>query len=138
MNIDQFGVSRIGENWFRCSKLIPNGFQSAVIHSNPLTWFLTNLIKFACELEDEFELARSHILHQNPLPTVSQAIHKLVDDETCLIFTQTMVLAIPAVIPQSATPIFPSVGSSTYVSKGKENNVRGHNNKKPLLIYSLC
>ena len=35
-------------------------------------------------LRDEFELARSHILHQDPLPTVSQAIHKLVDNETHL------------------------------------------------------
>ena len=33
---------------------------------------------------NEFESARSHILHQNPLPIVSQAIHKLVDDETRL------------------------------------------------------
>ena len=35
-------------------------------------------------LRDEFKLARSHILHQDPLPTVSQAIHKLVDNETRL------------------------------------------------------
>ena len=35
-------------------------------------------------LRDEFELARSYILHQDPLPTVSQAIHKLVDNETRL------------------------------------------------------
>ena len=33
---------------------------------------------------NEFESARSHIIHQNPLPIVSQAIHKLVDDETRL------------------------------------------------------
>ena len=54
-------------------------------------------------LRDEFESAISHILHQNPLPTVSQAIHKLVDDETRLqtdlISTQTMVLANPVVVP---------------------------------------
>ena len=49
-----------------------------------------------------------------------------------------MVLATPAVVPQTATPIFPSTGSSTYVSKGKGNNVIKHNNKKPLLICSFC
>ena len=69
-------------------------------------------------------------------------MHKLVDDETCLqtypISTQTMVLATPAAVPQTATPIFPSAGSSTYVSKGKGNNVIRHNNKKPLLICSFC
>ena len=58
-------------------------------------------------LRDEFELARSHILHQDPLPTVSQAIHKLVDNETRLqtepISIQTMVLATPTVVP-IATP----------------------------------
>ena len=49
-----------------------------------------------------------------------------------------MVLATPATVPQTATSVCPSVGSSTYVFKGKENNVRQHNNKKPLLICSLC
>ena len=92
-------------------------------------------------LRDEFESAISHILHQNPLPTVSQAIHKLVDDETCLqtdpISTQTMVLATPAAVPQTATPVFPSAGSSTYVSKGKGNNIKRHNNKKPLFICNF-
>ena len=33
---------------------------------------------------DEFESARSHILQLDPLPIVSQAIHKLVDNETRL------------------------------------------------------
>ena len=93
-------------------------------------------------LRDEFELARSHILHQDPLPTVSQAIHKLVDNETCLqtepISIQTMVFTTPAVVPQTVTPVFPSVSSPTYVSKGKGNNVRRHNNKKSLLICSFC
>ena len=42
------------------------------------------LFQFLMGLRDEFESARSHILHQNPLPIVSQAIHKLVDDETRL------------------------------------------------------
>ena len=36
-------------------------------------------------LRDEFESAKSHILHQDPLPKVSQAIHKLVDDDTRLL-----------------------------------------------------
>ena len=53
-------------------------------------------------LRDEFELARSHILHHDPLPTVSQAIHKLVDNETRLhtepISIQTMVFATPAAV----------------------------------------
>ena len=93
-------------------------------------------------LRDEFESIRSHILHQDPLPTISQAIHKLVDDETRLqtdpISIQTMVLATPTAVPQTATPVFPSASSSTYVSKGKGNNVRRHNNKKSLLIYSFC
>ena len=93
-------------------------------------------------LRDEFESARSHILHKDPLPTVSQAIHKLVDDETRLqtdlISIQTMVLATPAVVPQTATPVFPSASSSTYVSKGKGNNIRRLNNKKSLLICSFC
>ena len=93
-------------------------------------------------LRDEFESSRSHILHQNPLPIVSQAIHNLDDDETRLqtdpISTQTMVLATPIVVSQTATPVFPSIGSSTYVSKGKGNNVRRHNIKKPLLICSFC
>ena len=61
------------------------------------------LFQFLIGLRDEFESARSHILHQDPLPTVSQAIHKLVDDETRLqtnpIFIQTMVLATPAFVP---------------------------------------
>ena len=42
------------------------------------------LFQFLMGLHDEFESARSHILYQDPLPTVSQAIHKLVDDETGL------------------------------------------------------
>ena len=42
------------------------------------------LIQFLMGLRDEFESAISHILHQDPLPTVSQAIHKLIDYETCL------------------------------------------------------
>ena len=100
------------------------------------------LFQFLMGLHDEFELARSHILHQDPLPTVSQAIHKLVDDETCLqtdpISIQTIVLATPANVPQTTSPVFPSASSSTYVSKGKGNNVRRHNNKKSLLIYSFC
>ena len=49
-----------------------------------------------------------------------------------------MVLATPPAVPQTVTPVFPSAGSSTYVSKGKGNNVRRHNNKKPLLICSFC
>ena len=49
-----------------------------------------------------------------------------------------MVLATPVVVPQTATPVFPSAGSSTCVSKGKGNNVRRHNNKKFVLIYSFC
>ena len=85
-------------------------------------------------LRDEFESARSHIPHQDPLPTVSQAIHKLVDIETRLqtepISIQTMVLATPAVVPQTVT--------LDHVSKGKMNNVRRHNNKKSLLICSFC
>ena len=100
------------------------------------------LFQFLIGLCDEFESARSHILYQNPLPTVSQAIHKLVDDETRLqinpISTQTMVLATLVVVPQTTTLVFPSTGSSTYVSKGKGNNVRRHNNKKRLLICSFC
>ena len=93
-------------------------------------------------LRDEYELAISHILHQDPLPTVSQAIHKLVDNETCLqtepISIQTMVLATPATVSQTVTYVFPSVSSPTSVSKGKGNNVKRHNNKKSLLIYSFC
>ena len=93
-------------------------------------------------LHDQFESARSHIQHQNPLPTVSQAIHKLVDDETGLqtypISIETMILATPAAIPQTTTTIFPFAGSSTYVSKGKGNNVRQLNNKKHILICSFC
>ena len=94
------------------------------------------------ELRDEFESAKSHILHQDPLPTVSQAIHKLVDDETHLqtypISIQTMVLGTPVIVPQTATPVFPFASSSTYVSKGKGNNDKRHNNKKSLLICSFC
>ena len=94
------------------------------------------------ELRDEFESARSHILHQDPLPTISQVIHTLVDDETRLqtdpISIQTMVLATSAVVPQTATPIFLFANSSTYVSKGKGNNVIRHNNKKSLIICSFC
>ena len=93
-------------------------------------------------LRDEFELARSHTLHQDPLPIVSQAIHKLVDNETRLqtepISIQTMVLATPAAVSQTITPVFPSVSSPTSVSKGKGTNVRRHNNKKFLLICSFC
>ena len=80
------------------------------------------------ELRDEFELARSHILHQDPLPIVSQAIHKLVDNETRLqtepISIQTMVLATAATVSQTFTPVSPSVSSPTSVSKGKGNNVK--------------
>ena len=99
------------------------------------------LFQFLMGLRDEFEKARSHILHQDPLPTVSQAIHKLVDNETRLqtepISIQTMVLATPTVVQQTVTPVFPSISSPTYVTKGKGNNVRRHNNKKSLLIYSF-
>ena len=53
-------------------------------------------------LHDELESVRSHILHQDPLPAVSQAIHKFVDDETRLqtdpISIQTMVLATLVVV----------------------------------------
>ena len=99
------------------------------------------LFQFLIGLRDEFESAISHILHRDPLPTISQAIHKLVDDETRLqtnpISIQTMVLATPTVVSQTATVVFPFVGSSTYVSKGQGNNVRRHNNKKSLLICSF-
>ena len=99
------------------------------------------LFQFLIGLRDEFELARSHILHQDPLPIISQAIHKLVDNETRLqtksISIRTMVLATPVVVLQIVTPVFPSVSSPTYVSKGKGNNVRRHNNKKSLLICSF-
>ena len=44
-----------------------------------------------------------------------------------------MVFATPAAVPQTATSVFPS----TYVSKGKGNNVRRQNNKKSLLICSF-
>ena len=61
------------------------------------------LFQFLMGIRDEFELARSNILHQDTLPTVSQAIHKLVDNETRLqtepISIQTMVLATPGAIP---------------------------------------
>ena len=77
---------------------------------------------------DEFELAISHIIHHDLLPTISQVIHKLVDNETRLqtepISIQTMVLATPATVPQTVTPVFPTVSSPTFVSKGKGNNVR--------------
>ena len=93
-------------------------------------------------LHDEFELAISHSLHQDPLPTVLQAIHKSVDNETRLqtepISIQTMILATPAAVLQTITPFFPFVSSPTSVSKGKWNNVRRHNNKKSLLICSFC
>ena len=93
-------------------------------------------------LHDEFELAISHILHQDPLPTVSQSIHKLVDNETHLqnepSSIQTMVLATLATISQTVTSIFPSVSSPTSVSKGKGSNVRRYKNKKSLLICSFC
>ena len=46
-----------------------------------------------------------------------------------------MVLATPATVSQT---VFPFVSSSTSISKGKGNNVRRHNNKKSLLIYSFC
>ena len=49
-----------------------------------------------------------------------------------------MVLATPAAVPQTVTPIFPSVSSPTYVSKGEGNNVKRHNNKKSFLICSFC
>ena len=79
------------------------------------------LFQFLMGLRDEFESAISHILHQDPLPTVSQAIHKLVNNETRLhtkpISIQTMVLATPIAVPQTVTPVFPSVNSPTYVSK---------------------
>ena len=100
------------------------------------------LFQFLRGLRDEFELARSHILHQDPLPTVSQAIHKLVDNETRLQIEprsiQTMVLATPTTVSQTVTPVFPSVSSTTSVSKGKGNKVRQHNNKTSLLICSFC
>ena len=93
-------------------------------------------------LHDEFESAISHFLHQDPLPTVSQAIHTLVDDETRLqsdpISIQTMVIATPTAVPHTATPIFPSASSSNYVSKGKGNNFKRHNNKKSLFICCFC
>ena len=102
------------------------------------------LFQFLMGLRDEFELARSHILHQDPLPTVSQAIHKLVDNETRLQTKpnsiQTMVLVTPATVSQTVTHVFPSISSPTSVSKGKGNNVRRHNNKKSLVIcsFSFC
>ena len=100
------------------------------------------LFQFLMGLRDEFELARSHILHQDPLSTVSQAIHKLVDNQTRLqtepISIQTMVLATPVVVPHNVTHVFPFVCSPTSVSKGKGNNVKRHNNKKSFLICSFC
>ena len=99
------------------------------------------LFQFLVGLCDEFESARSHILHQDPLPTVSQAIHKLVDNETRLqiepISIKIMVFATLAAVLQTVTPVFPFASSPTYVSKGRGNNVRRHNNKKSLLIYSF-
>ena len=68
------------------------------------------LFQFLMGLRDEFESARSHILHHDPLPTVSQAIHKLIDDETRLqtdpISIQTMVLTTLAAVLQTVTPFF--------------------------------
>ena len=49
-----------------------------------------------------------------------------------------MVLATPATVSQTVTHVFPSVSSPTSVSKGKGNNVKRHNSKKSLLIYSFC
>ena len=49
-----------------------------------------------------------------------------------------MVLATSATIPQTVTPVFPSVSSPTFVSKGKGNNVRRHNNKKSLHMCRFC
>ena len=49
-----------------------------------------------------------------------------------------MVLATPIAILQTITPVFPSVRSLTYVSKGKGNNVKRHNVNMSLLIYSFC
>ena len=99
------------------------------------------LFQFLMRLRDEFESSRSHILHEDPLPTVSRAIHKLVNNETRLqtepIYIETMVFTTPAAILQTVTPIFPFVSSPTYVSKGKGNNVIHHNNKKSLLICSF-
>ena len=99
------------------------------------------LFQFLMGLRDKFESVRSHILHQDPLPTVSQTIHKLVDNETRLqtepISIQTMVLATPTAVPQTVTPVFPSVNSPTFVFKGKGNNVKRHNNKKSLLVCSF-
>ena len=69
-------------------------------------------------LRDEFELARSHILY-----TVSEAIHKLVDNETRLqtepISIHTMVLATPGNVPQTVNLVSPFDNSPTSVSKGK-------------------
>ena len=42
------------------------------------------LFQFLMGLRDKFQLARSHILCQDPLPTVSQDIHKLVNNDTRL------------------------------------------------------
>ena len=61
------------------------------------------LFQFIMGLRDEFESAISHILHHSPLPTVSQSIHKLVDDKTRLqtdpISNKTMVLATATAVP---------------------------------------
>ena len=42
------------------------------------------LFQFLIGLRDEFESARSHILHQDPLPIDSQVIRKLFDNKTRL------------------------------------------------------
>ena len=84
------------------------------------------LFQFLMGLCDEFELARSHILHHNPLPTISRAIHKLVDNETRLqtepIAIQTMVLATPVAVPQTVTSIFPFISSPTNYNPRKLQN----------------
>ena len=99
------------------------------------------LFHFLMGLRDEFELAISHILHLDPLPIVSQAIHKLVDNYTRLhtepSSIQTMVLTTPTTVSHTVTPVFPSFNSPTSVSKGKGNNTTRHNNKKSLLICSF-
>ena len=83
-------------------------------------------------LHDEFESSRSHILHQDLLPTVSEAIHKLIDDETRLqtdpISIQTMVLATPATVPHTTTPIYPSATLQEIHSLPTENSVGNINN----------
>ena len=87
-----------------------NSADTKLVYVHPEQGRLFQLLMGLC---DEFELARSHILHRDPLPTVSQAIHKLVDNETYLqtkpISIQTMVIATPAAVPQTVTHVFPSV-----------------------------